>query len=316
MRNTKKKQLIIKKRKSICNPNARKNGIVNNSCFTKKTVNLLKNSYNIMNPLNKIISNDEREILREIQQKSSSQCKQDLCLIDKFIKNDRDRSMIKSLLFVPPKPSEWSKDPDKWLTNFDIMKVLNQYEASYPNFTFIGPSPIDYDAKEYDKKCVCQKLCKLDKNLKSYLQENPLVKKIGVVFNLDPHTKSGSHWVSLFIDLEDNFAFYFNSTGQRIPKRINNFTTNVISQCRKMSPLKNIKFHQNTQMEHQKSNTECGMYCLYFIITMLLRQKDIDYNKTRGGQKMTAQDAIKYFKGSNGRIADKMVFKKRNEYFR
>ena len=35
--------------------------------------------------------------------------------------------------------------------------------------------------------------------------------KIGVIFNLDKHDQSGSHWVAMFIDLENKFFFYFDS---------------------------------------------------------------------------------------------------------
>ena len=49
------------------------------------------------------------------------------------------------------------------------------------------------------------------------------------------------------------------------------------------------------KIEHQKTDSECGMYCLYFIIEML---KDKD---------------IKCF--LKNKIPDVKVFKLRNEYF-
>jgi hypothetical protein len=42
--------------------------------------------------------------------------------------------------------------------------------------------------------------------LKDYIDKN--ITKIGIIFNLDNHNESGSHWVSLFIDLEDKFVLY------------------------------------------------------------------------------------------------------------
>jgi hypothetical protein len=44
---------------------------------------------------------------------------------------------------------------------------------------------------------------------------------IGVIFNLSPHTSSGSHWVSLFIDVKERVIFYFDSAANKMPKEIN-----------------------------------------------------------------------------------------------
>ncbi len=41
-----------------------------------------------------------------------------------------------------------------------------------------------------------------------------------------------------------------------------------------------FKFQQNSPFVHQYSNTECGMYSLYFIIYMLI-YKDFKIFKTR-----------------------------------
>jgi hypothetical protein len=213
--------------------------------------------------------------------------------------------MLKTLLFPPPKPSEWYDDPDAWLSNFDIMKVLNQYQISFPNFAFIGPSPIDYDTRMNKTTCVCKNLCEFD--VKKYLDKN--VTKIGIVFNLDPHTKGGSHWVAMFVDLIDDFVFFFNSTGEKIPSRIKQFATTVISQGKLLG--KKITFHENTKTEHQKSNTECGMYCLYFIITMLIRKKEIGDIHAE----MNKSQLFDLFQGTTGRLPDKQMFEKRNEYF-
>ena len=296
------------KKKLHCNSMARKNKISKDSCFTKEAILLLKDSYNKNNPDNKISAIDGKTILREIQTKSNQGCREDMCLIEEFTKNKRDTDLLKTLLFPPPKPSEWYSDPDAWLSNFDIMKVLNQYQVSYPHFAFIGPSPIDYNTKTNKTTCVCRNLCEFQ--IQKYIDKN--ISKIGIVFNLDPHTKGGSHWVAMFVDLKDDFVFFFNSTGEKIPKLIKQFATTVISQGKKLIPSRNISFHENTETEHQKSNTECGMYCLYFIITMLIRKKEIwDVMP-----EMNMFELFDLFKGTKtGRLPDEKMFNKRDEYF-
>ena len=168
-RNTKN---ATKEKRAYCNPNARQKKIGANTCFTPKSIDLLKTHYNKHNPGSIIQSENPKDILREIQLNSNQQCKEDICLINEFTKNKRDKHVLKALLYPPPRPEKWDQDPDAWLTNFDIMDVLNQYEAAYPNFAFIGPSPLDYNTKLRGIKCVCPKLCQL--NLSKYSSNSSL----------------------------------------------------------------------------------------------------------------------------------------------
>ena len=93
---------------------------------------------------------------------------------------------------------------------------MKQYERYYKNFLFIGPSPIDFDAKLVDNECVWEELCKFD--LKKIIAKNK--NKLGLIFNLDPHYKSGSHWVSMFINIPQRYIFYFDSNGDKMPEEI------------------------------------------------------------------------------------------------
>ena len=59
-------------------------------------------------------------------------------------------------------------------------------------------------------------------------------------------------------------------------------------------------------MEHQYENNECGMYSLYFIITMLT-------NKTEKKIFKNYMEKIDFFK--NKRIPDKYMHRYRKKYF-
>ena len=63
----------------------------------------------------------------------------------------------------------------------------------------MGPSPIDYDTHLVSDECVWEELCKF--NLKNTINNGK--RKIGIIFNLDPHFKGGSHWVAMFINTND-----------------------------------------------------------------------------------------------------------------
>ena len=81
------------------------------------------------------------------------------------------------------------------------------------NFAFIGPSPIDFDKKLSYDDCVWDDLCKF--KLEKHIKQGK--NKIGFIFNLDPHYKGGSHWISTFIDLRKKFIFFIDSTGDKMP---------------------------------------------------------------------------------------------------
>ena len=118
-----------------------------------------------------------------------------------------------------------------------------------------------------------EELCNF--NLNDYIKKGKY--KIGIIFNLDPHYKGGSHWVSLFINVTKNFIFYFDSNGDKIPRRIKRLVNTITTQGRNIGITFN--FQQNHPMEHQYENTECGMYSLYFIIELLKDNKPLSFFK-------------------------------------
>jgi hypothetical protein len=68
----------------------------------------------------------------------------------------------------------------------------------------------------------------------------------------------------------------------------------------------NLKEMNNQRVQHQKGNTECGMYSLFFTITMLTgKTDDIKFKNTR--------EKIDFFK--KHRIPDKHVEDLRSRYF-
>jgi len=171
--------------------------------------------------------------------------------------------------FAPPSPTEWKKNPNEWLTSVDIDKVMKQWEKSYKCFEFIGPSPIDYDKHHLFGECVWEELCKF-----SLLDMKKRGKnKIGVIFNLDPHYKEGSHWVALFINIRKKQIYYFDSYGEKIPRKILKFAKEVQKQGRHIK--EEFVLHQ-VKKRHQYSESECGMYSLYFII-QLLKDRPFSY---------------------------------------
>ena len=108
----------------------------------------------------------------------------------------------------------------------DIDNVLEGYVKKYPEFKYLGAVPIDFDKKIMDDTCVSDDLRVIDMRqdwLDGY-------KKLGIVFNHDPHDAPGSHWVSMFIDLENGGIYYFDSVGQFPPAEVVTLMNRVASQ--------------------------------------------------------------------------------------
>jgi len=236
------------------------------SCFTPRLMRKLRKIWNDKHPNNKIKSKlrDYKGIWNELQEKMSEECYDESCWLKKeFIKNKIPEYHWQKL-FAPKKPKSWKKNPNEWLNTYDIRDVMNQWEKKYHNFKFIGPSPIDYDTTFSSLKsdCVTKKLCSF--NLKDYIDKD--ITKVGVIFNLDKHNQSGSHWVSVFLNIKKRRIFYFDSYAKPIPKQIFKFIKTVKKQGKKLDI--DIRY-KSIKLRHQYGNSECGMYGLYFIITLL-----------------------------------------------
>ena len=305
---TKKRKIHNNKRKTksnftkmSCSPAVKDMTPVRDSCLTQEVLFQLKKSYNASHSSNPIYSNSPDRIWSSLRQRMRT-CNKEDCWLD-LIKDDNVRRTMDKYLFAPDQPVSWKNNPYTWLNTDDIYKVLRQYEDKYPNFGVIRPSAIDFDKKiggVTSDECVTDELCRFD-----VVQQLEAGKtKVGIVFNLDKHDEPGSHWVSLFVDLDDNYAYYMDSAGDSVPMEIMKLVERIQQQCSRMN--KTITFHENHPMQHQYGNTECGVYSLFFIITMLTGQTDLH-------KFVDLNEKLDFFKSK--RIPDKYISKFREIYF-
>ena len=268
-----KKNKTRKYKQESCSP--KKNGeALPFTCYTSEALINIKNAWNMRHPDQIIDSNSPREIWEKMKEFTSDTCSSESCwLRHQCIKNDLDKSLW-SNSFAPYSPKNWNKNPNEWLTTTDIQKVMAQWERAYPNFVFIGPSPIDYDEHVIFGECVWEELCKF--SLNEYRRKGK--DKIGVIFNLDEHTEPGSHWVALFIDATKKKIYYFDSYGDDIPDQIDKFSEEIKSQSENFGE----KFEKSiSKKRHQYGNSECGMYSLFFIIQLLKGTPHSTFEKIR-----------------------------------
>uniref|UniRef100_A0A6C0D2L6 Ubiquitin-like protease family profile domain-containing protein n=1 Tax=viral metagenome TaxID=1070528 RepID=A0A6C0D2L6_9ZZZZ len=290
-----------------CNPKVKGKTIDKKSCITQPILQKLKESYNTEYPATKITSTDPQSIWLDLKNRMSN-CKREDCWLN-VIKDPTQRQKIDKELFAPDMPEEWKKKPNAWLSNFDIIAVLEQYQESHPHFKILGPTPIDFDTRPPEKngRCVWEELCTF--SLQHYLDEGKT--KIGIVFNLDKHNQGGSHWISLFLDWEHKFIFFLDSAGETMPKEVKALVGRIVQQGKAIDRNHPIAVYENHPTEHQMGNTECGVYCLFFIITMLT--SEIEDNRIGKKKFKSAMEKIKFFKET--KIPDEYVEKYRKKFF-
>lgn len=177
--------------------------------------------------------------------------------------NDKEKEYLTKTYLRPPQPEGWKDDPDMWLDSTNIEAVMKQYEEAYSDFEFMGPFPIDFAApdpyeKGSEKHCLIREMC----GLRVLDAQKRGIKKIGIIYNLDPHFKNGSHWVATYIDIAGKKCYYFDSYGYEPPGQIAKFMKWLTTQD------KSIKLGYNAR-RFQYKGSECGMYSLYFIIRMI-----------------------------------------------
>jgi len=94
----------------------------------------------------------------------------------------------------------------------------------------------------------------------------------GCILNTDVSSGDGKHWVAVFVDCRPDdpatpwTVEYFNSVGNPPPKAVVRWMESRRAQLaayrRDGGPVESVPV---SSMDHQESQTECGLYALYFI---------------------------------------------------
>jgi hypothetical protein len=204
------------------------------------------------------------ELRQQLESKLQVPPGQEMSFVKALPFADSEKQQLAKTYLRPEQPAKWKEDPDMWLDSLNIEAVMKQYEDAFPSFEFMGPFPIDFAAPDpYNhsggpKKCLIEEICGL--RMEEALRQG--TKSIGIIYNLDPHFKDGSHWVANYIDIPKHKCYYFDSYGYEPPKQIATFMKWLTTQDPRMKLMYNAR-----RFQHQGS--ECGMYSLYFIIRML-----------------------------------------------
>lgn len=197
---------------------------------------------------------ETKRLLEELKQ--STGCDSEKCILKRAEESGaiskREHNELQ-LYFKPKGPTN-----DKWLTDSNIRNTMKRWVINHPDFY-----PMDYAMKDYKKYPELYELA----NTKSSEIYKKGFKCFGCVCNTDITSRGGIHWVSIFCDMRDDNLWtveFFNSTG-RSYKEFIDYTIEAAADLRTISGEIEVKDIMATTKMHQKSNSECGPYALYYI---------------------------------------------------
>lgn len=235
------------------------------SCITLPVLIAMAEAYNKVND-NKIKLNCKKEtlhprrykkyLLKKIGDRFKNVCDSHYCWSQQdFIKkmDDMMRTELEKFTLRPQGP----EGRFEWLNTININEVMEQYGKIHNDFLFMGAVPMDFNEIKQDGV--------YNLNLDEAYKDG--IKKFGIVFNLDEHYKSGSHWVAGFYDMENGRVYYFDSYGSRPEKRVTKL-------MEKFSDFYENKTGKKCDVRYNKTrnqfkNSECGVYSINFILELL-----------------------------------------------
>lgn len=176
------------------------------------------------------------------------------------------------------------KNSTSLLSNYDLKEILERYEAIFDDFKYLNFSmddwynkpPVKFNSDVYKLGTDPSYICDIIKKGK---------KKIGFVLNTDTWRGGGLHWFCIFIDftsLPYNVEF-FNSSSNKPSKNIDSLLNNIrdnILNCKVLNINSNdVNIIHVVDKKHQEGDSECGLYCLYYIFN---RCKNINHSLFNG----------------------------------
>jgi hypothetical protein len=277
------------------------------SCFTLEELHTIASEYNKNNSKNKIKLLPTKEEMVDELKKKLTECSDQTCWPTlKFIKNKEELQEA----FKPNGPA----GQFDWLSTTEINEGMERYINVYPEFLFVGAVPIDIeDLDQFGVKNLnYDKLAKKGKT------------KIGIVYNLDEHYKSGSHWVSFFIDTANRKIYYSDSAGKPPEQRVKRLVKKLSESWYEKDTGKKVILPLNSYMnesgqniveqkydikynktQHQFGGSECGVYSMNFLIRCLRGDDFDDIHGNRVTDKEMNVCRKIYFNGYDNIIKDK-----------
>lgn len=216
-------------------------------------------------------------LVNEINKRIGDRCTTQKCWTRQdFIRNmeEKAREEFVKHTYRPDSP----QGKFEWLSTFNINEVMTQYYKTENGFKFFGAVPMDFallsgSEISSDMRDDYVKNGIININYDDYVNNG--ITKLGVIFNLDNHDQSGSHWTAMYTDLNKGVIFYFDSFGVKPEQRVRALMRKQAKYLEsKGKNVNTIKVDYN-KIQHQYENSECGVYSINFLVRMA-RGDDFD----------------------------------------
>jgi hypothetical protein len=237
--------------------------IPGNVCSTKETVMAMKKHLQKKN-VNTTMLKTAKDIVDMV--KNDLNCNTEECILKNpsFVKEEIRSIVNESLDRIKPNST-------RLLNNENIDNVLKKLTKQHTCFYHMDFQMIDFAGeKDYSGEWVIKKNRKISP---TYLGKIDMTKDVitkgyktfGVVMNTDVRTGGGIHWFSLFCDFRTTpyTVEYFNSSGNKPVKQIQDWLIKTEENLKSAGHNTNVVVLSG--LSHQKSETECGLYSLYYI---------------------------------------------------
>ena len=210
-------------------------------------------------------------LIYQINQRIGDKCTTQKCWSQQdFINNMEEKARLEFTkhTFRPDSP----QGKFEWLGTFDINDVMGQYYKEDKGFKFFGAVPMDFASFPMDPATKTG----IELSVADYSKYNKKgIRKFGVVFNLDNHDQPGSHWTAMYTDFDKGNIFYFDSFGIKPEPRVRSLMRQQARHMQSMGKnINDIRTDYN-KVQHQKDNSECGVYSTNFLVRMA-RGDDFD----------------------------------------
>lgn len=197
----------------------------------------------------------KKEIVESI--KSETNCESESCVYTTYlVKKKLGTHLADQVLKTRFKP-KGPYNSDNWLDNFNIDDVLRQNMKKYKKFYAIPYQMIDFAEKKTELATI---------NISDQLNHYDTM---AVVVNTDVSSGKGKHWFAIFMDFRQSpyQLEFFNSSGNLPPYQIQTWLNKTKRDLERLG--KKVDIIIVSPDEIQKSDTECGVFSLWFILSRL-----------------------------------------------
>jgi hypothetical protein len=221
---------------------------------------VIKKLQTFIKNIKKLDVSDEKDTI--LQLKKIYNCNSESCILSQEeVKQNIGHSEVEKQLTERYKPSG-PLDKKEWLSNVHIDDVLGQISKKFADKKF---KHIPFQMRDFQE--MNSELATTD-FVREYKENG--IRCFGVVFNDDKSTGGGTHWTAMYGDFtKEPFTIeHFNSSGAGPKNEMREWMVKTKHKLEKELGKK-VEVREVSKIEHQKDQSSCGPYSLYYIISRL-----------------------------------------------